>query len=182
MANLAWPRSGYTMGLDFSQLYALLKLEPGCSLEELKHAYRKRVAELHPDRHGNHQAGGEAGNRQLAALTPLYRMALQFHDTHGRLPGSARVDARGGQARPGMRAVPRPPAGTRPGPPAARVSTRNWWLLAALAGLVAYLVFSQPPDGRPRPADPGSRDAVPREAGPRDAGPRDSRRTAPPAR
>lgn len=168
MANhFAWPRSGSTMGLDFSQLYALLKLEPGCSLEELKHAYRKRVAELHPDRHASHQAGREAGNRQLATLTPLYRMALQFHDDHGRLPGSARVNAPGAVARPAMRAVARPPREARREPPAAGVSSRNWWLLAALAGLVGYLVFSQPPDGAPRPADAPSGDARTRVPPPR---------------
>ncbi|MFT4255609.1 MAG: J domain-containing protein [Pseudoxanthomonas sp.] len=70
---------------DYSRLYAQLRLEPDCSLEELRCAYRKRVAELHPDRAGDAPPATEP---QLAALISLYRQALQFHAVHGRLPGS----------------------------------------------------------------------------------------------
>lgn len=133
------------MGLDFSQLYSLLGLEPGCSLEELKHAYRKRVAELHPDKHSL-QSSNEEDNAQLAALIPLYRMAIHFHELHGRLPGSTATDAP--TQRPGP-ATLRPPVApvvsrtrhTANGSPS-QTPASHWWLLLALACLVGYLVFS----------------------------------------
>ncbi|MFC3815766.1 J domain-containing protein [Lysobacter sp. GCM10012299] len=74
--------------MDFSLLYFQLGLEPGCSLEELKRAYRVRVAELHPDRHGTGAVANE-GLEQLTELTALYSKAIRFHRIHGRLPGAA---------------------------------------------------------------------------------------------
>ncbi len=76
------------MSQDFSLLYFQLGLEPGCSLEDLKRAYRVRVAELHPDRHGNGTAANE-GLEALTELTALYSKAIRFHRIHGRLPGAA---------------------------------------------------------------------------------------------
>lgn len=129
------------MGLDFSQLYSLLGLEPGCSLDELKHAYRKRVAELHPDRRSAAGIGQDTGSRQLAALTPLYRSALRFHEEHGRLPGSDVGDAAPTAVRmPGRRPEPGAERGTDASPPP-RTPASHWWLLVALAALVGYLVL-----------------------------------------
>lgn len=76
------------MSQDFSLLYFQLGLEPGCSLEDLKRAYRVRVAELHPDRHGNGSATN-GGLEALTELTALYSKAIRFHRVHGRLPGAA---------------------------------------------------------------------------------------------
>lgn len=134
------------MGLDFSHLYSLLDLEPDCSLEELKLAYRKRVAELHPDRQalrpdGSDEGTGSAGI-QLAALTPLYRRALRFHELHGRLPGSDTGDATAPGPLPTARQASRRPRSSRSDADASsRIPASHWWLLAALACLVAYLVF-----------------------------------------
>ncbi len=76
------------MSQDFSLLYFQLDLEPGCSLEELKRAYRVRVAELHPDRHGD-RTDSNQGLEALTELTSLYSKAIRFHRIHGRLPGAA---------------------------------------------------------------------------------------------
>lgn len=76
------------MSQDFSLLYFQLGLEPGCSLEDLKRAYRVRVAELHPDRHGEGSATSE-DHDALTELTALYSKAIRFHRIHGRLPGAA---------------------------------------------------------------------------------------------
>lgn len=133
------------MGLDFSQLYSLLGLEPGCSLEELKHAYRKRVAELHPDRYSPGSRDDER-SIQLARLIPLYKDAIHFHELHGRLPGSTVAETpsvgQGSAASRGQASSPpfSRKRGTAPETPSMPAS--HWWLLLGLACLIGYLVFS----------------------------------------
>lgn len=75
------------MNQDFAALYAELELDPGCSLDELRHAYRRRISELHPDRNGGEPAGDE-GQAILGELTSLYANAVRFQRQYGRLPGS----------------------------------------------------------------------------------------------
>lgn len=75
------------MSQDFASLYLQLGLHPDCSLEELKRAYRVRVAELHPDRHVDQADAGEA-HLAMTQLTALYSGAIRFHRIHGRLPGA----------------------------------------------------------------------------------------------
>lgn len=75
------------MSQDFALLYQQLGLQRDCSLEELKRAYRVRVAELHPDRHRDEATSDEA-LRALTELTALYSGAIRFHRIHGRLPGA----------------------------------------------------------------------------------------------
>lgn len=133
------------MGLDFSQLYSLLGLEPGCSLEELKHAYRKRVAELHPDRHSPKSRDDER-NIQLARLIPLYKDAIHFHELHGRLPGSTNVETsavrQGPAASRGKAALLAFSRRRGVAPETSSIPASHWWLLLGLACLIGYLVFS----------------------------------------
>lgn len=75
------------MNQDFAVLYAELELDPGCSLDELRHAYRRRISELHPDRNGGEPADG-GGQAVLGDLTALYANAVRFERQYGRLPGS----------------------------------------------------------------------------------------------
>lgn len=122
---------------DFLDLYRLLGLEPGCGLDEFKHAYRRRVAVLHPDRRREDPHGVAA--QRLQQLTSMYGMAMEFHRTHGRLPGAASV-------RP-----PPPPAGeTGPAPGmqqrnAKRRRSRRWLLLPAAAIAAWWLWPGEPP-------------------------------------
>ncbi|MGG6462861.1 hypothetical protein [Solilutibacter silvestris] len=72
------------MTSDFTSLYASLGVDPDCDVETLKRLFRRRIAELHPDR------GATLSEEELMLL---YLEALRFHRRHGRFPG-ARV--RGG--------------------------------------------------------------------------------------
>lgn len=131
---------------DFSKLYAQLKLRPDCSLEEFKHAYRRKVATLHPDRLGpvDSSSGGE--RITLADLMSLYGMAMQFQKDHGRLPG-APLPAKTVATPRRLRDVPPPAAAETTD--AVEVGTPlrgRWLLLAGLLGLLAYLVISALPN------------------------------------
>jgi len=68
--------------IDFVELYRELGLPMDCSQEALTLAYRRRVAELHPDRHGE-----GADTTRLRRLNQLYQAALEFHRAHGHPPG-----------------------------------------------------------------------------------------------
>lgn len=70
---------------DFIVLYRELGIEPDCSMDGLRLAYRRRVADLHPDR------GGESGEDALKSLNQRYAAALEFHSHYGRLPGARSV-------------------------------------------------------------------------------------------
>lgn len=67
---------------DFIVLYRELGIEPDCSVEGLRLAYRRRVADLHPDR------GGDSDEDELKSLNQRYAAALDFHRHYGRLPGA----------------------------------------------------------------------------------------------
>ena len=71
---------------NFLKLYSQLDLHPDCSLDDFKHAYRRRIAELHPDR-PEAVLGGDRDEVQLSDLNSTYAAAIRFHKQHGRLPG-----------------------------------------------------------------------------------------------
>ena len=77
---------------DFVALYSELGIEPDCSLDGLRMAYRRRVADLHPDRVGH------SGEDELKALNLRYAAALEFHRHYGRLPGAPTTPPRRAQA------------------------------------------------------------------------------------
>lgn len=150
------------MDKDFSRLYALLGLQPDCTLEAFKHSYRRRVAELHPDRQPQNATDSDP-DMSLSELTVLYDQALQFHKRHGRLPGA-------------------PPANRTSSAKAAHLSARqttmgdgteargryrsNGLLLAVLLAVGAYLVFDSMPEKQPTPTTSLPSEPVPAEPDP----------------
>ncbi len=90
---------------DFAALYGELGITADPTPEQFRHAYRRRVAQLHPDHRGD-----AADVARLQELNRLYGAALEFLRTHGRLPG-APVAAR-------AMASADPPVSTAPPPEA----------------------------------------------------------------
>lgn len=132
--------------IDFFALYRELRIDPDCSPEAFKHAYRRRVSELHPDRSGRGMRGEEA----LKSLNLGYAAALEFFHAHGRFPGapaspgqSPRRPAPGPpapQVQPSPVQEPSPDPGV-PGQVAARRQRR--WLSILLVALVVLVLGSQ---------------------------------------
>lgn len=73
---------------DFSLLHSELDLPPDCTLEEFNCAYRRRIAELHPDRKGGDPPSSEA-QTALPALISTYVAVNRFYRRYGRMPGAA---------------------------------------------------------------------------------------------
>lgn len=133
------------MNADFSQLYVELGLQPDCSLDEFKLAYRRRIGELHPDRHGEEQPS--EAHLPLKDLIALYAKATRFHHTHGRLPGSASRPAvvNVANAAPAWHAHEPGPAATRAregeSTTTARPTSSRRGMLLAVLSIIALLVL-----------------------------------------
>lgn len=78
---------------DFAALYRELGVDATCSLADLRGAWRRRVAKLHPDQGGDAEDTG-----RLQELNRRFDAALDFHARFGRLPGAP---ASGALAQPG---------------------------------------------------------------------------------
>ena len=68
---------------DFAALYRELGIDATCSLAQLRGAWRRRVAKLHPDHGGSAEDTG-----RLQQLNQRYDAALDFHARYGRMPGA----------------------------------------------------------------------------------------------
>lgn len=129
---------------DFLDLYRILGLEPGCDVDEFKHAYRRRISVLHPDRRNNN-AGNAVAAERLRRLTAMYGMAMEFQREHGRLPGApqARVN------------VPAHPTSSAPRSRQATIQPRRRrplrWLFLPAAATVVWLLW---PGERPAVTSP----------------------------
>jgi len=122
---------------DFVALYRELGLRADCTIEQLKHAYRRRVGELHPDR-----TGSAASTPRLQRLNRLYAAAIEFQRSHDRLPGAQRTSVR----MPSDGAAPATEEATAVSP--APVQVRQVWRYALPLAAVMALVwwYPAPPD------------------------------------
>jgi hypothetical protein len=133
---------------DFLDLYRTLGVRPGCSLIELKQAYRRHVGRLHPDRMGGAPCDPAVAAR-LQRLTALYGTAMEFQREHGRLPG-ATLRVRFAVPEASIQATRTTPL------PARRHATRRSGLIVlAITAVIAVLgwdVVSSPPSSSVPPA------------------------------
>lgn len=169
--------------VDFARLYAELGVAPDGGLDAFRRAYRRRVAELHPDR----PATRPRDPAQLIALNLGYAAVLDFHRDQGRIPGEPvagpRVDAAAGDA-PALDSTPgasrqsqhraRPPRFHGPGSGAGVAAVRigrhpapRIRVLALPVLLVIAAIWRWYPEAGTRPAAPhAALPAVAREHAP----------------
>ncbi len=134
---------------DFLLLYAELKVNPDCSLDHFKRAYRRRVSELHPDRiQGKSSASTMA---RLQMLTRLHDEAMRFHDRHGRLPGANSI---GQTAQTGPSDTP-PPRAMRAQAAPTRSPARSILIVVLLLVALAVLWFLLPDETADDASDSG---------------------------
>lgn len=142
---------------DFARLYTTLGVSPGCSVDELRAAYRRLAARLHPD------AGGRGEDiERLQQINRVYHAATQFHRMHGRLPGEAGPPASAPLRAASSGIVANPAA--MPLPMAApRRKLRSLMLAGVVVALLAWIAASPEVAGMWREA---SNDEAANDAGP----------------
>jgi hypothetical protein len=75
------------MNDPFLQHYRTLGIEPGCTPDQLKYAYRRLVKAWHPDHYPHHKAGERALTEQrMREINRAFRSLSDFHRHHGYLP------------------------------------------------------------------------------------------------
>lgn len=142
---------------DFIALYQELEVSAGCTLEAFKHAYRRRVGVLHPDREGTPVRSAQ----DLQRLNALYSAAMEFHRRHGRLPGAVQQGTISGSPGP----LPaQPPSSPVEVAPAGESRGNARIVLAILAliviGLWAGANFAPAEDSADAPAAPAKDSAA----------------------
>lgn len=123
---------------DFVALYDELGLDAECSMADFKRAYRRRVAQLHPDHPDN-----SSDISRLQRLNRLYAAAIEFQHAHGRLPGAVRATA---METPGESVFASSDAPTHDS--SSMSGSPSYWryvLLVAMLGLVLYGLSLQEP-------------------------------------
>ncbi len=127
-------------------MYRTLGLRPGCPLPELKQAFRRHVARMHPDRQGA-AAVDAATTARLQRLIAQYDAAMDFQREHGRLPGSvSRVRFAVPDAAPAPVASPvfTPVPGPMRGRPAWRHPLLVLLIPAALLAVLGWEIAGHP--------------------------------------
>lgn len=123
---------------DFVVLYDELGLDPDCSPEQFRQAYRRRVGKLHPDNPDH-----PTDLARLQRLNRLYEAATEFHRRHGRLPGAARVGA--GPAPSRMRMPSPRPGDVEPELAGSRGYLRVLLLVALILAAVMWMLAENAP-------------------------------------
>lgn len=85
-----------TASLTLKECYALLGVPQGADLDTVKHAYRKRAFELHPDLNP-----GDGASRDFQKLNEAYVTLIRLLDTPTTGPVTPKGDARARSARTG---------------------------------------------------------------------------------
>lgn len=154
---------------DYGHLYSELGVAPGCGVDELRRAYRRHVAQWHPDR--DRARPVDAGEMPLPDLNALYHEALRFHQRFGRLPGAPME-----QAARSPFAMPMPAERSLAPLPAAPLDVPRpaRWPLLLVALAVVAAVYAWP--------DRGLSPASTRAAGPGDTAAQTRRPAGRPAR
>ncbi len=138
--------------LDFAALYDELGVDADCTPEQLRQAYRRRVAQLHPDH------AGHAGEMQrLQRLNRLYTAAKEFQRLHGRLPGARHIDIRNASEHAAAPLSATPSTGT----PSLSGSPRIVRYLLPSAVAILALALWWTPVEQPRPANAPTTGAPP---------------------
>lgn len=171
---------------DFSRLFDALGVEPGCSWEEARRAYRRQAQSWHPDRFPESSPERAEAEKKFKRINRAYQILAAYWKQFGELPGqnrqgptaadasrTARKDATAtGSPTPGAQSTPAParPA-SRAGTPASHSRYRGASLIVLVFLCVAVfgLLYQEPrnvPTDGPRAGSSRTGPAAPAQTAP----------------
>lgn len=77
------------MSINYDRNYRVLGVEPGCSWEELRSAYRRMVRAWHPDHRPAPGESDQPSNDTIKEITHAFRSLSDYRRRHGYLPAPA---------------------------------------------------------------------------------------------
>ena len=75
---------------SFDDCYKILLINPECSWEELRRAYKLQIKRWHPDRYDINSPEKQIAEDKVKYITAAYKQLFEYHRIHGTLPVPAR--------------------------------------------------------------------------------------------
>ena len=77
----------------YAECYRILDVNPACSWDELRRAYKVQIHQWHPDKFADKTAEKAAADDKIKGITTAHQQLVVFYREHGRLPESEVVVA-----------------------------------------------------------------------------------------
>lgn len=70
----------------YAECYRILDVDPACSWDELRRAYKVQIHQWHPDKFADKTPEKAAANDKIKSITTAHQQLVMFYREHGRLP------------------------------------------------------------------------------------------------
>ncbi|MDQ1363867.1 MAG: hypothetical protein QG652_1729 [Pseudomonadota bacterium] len=70
----------------YTECYRILDVNPACSWDELRRAYKHQIQKWHPDRFADKTAEKEAADDKIKRITAAHQQLVAYYRQHGKLP------------------------------------------------------------------------------------------------
>ena len=77
----------------YAECYRILDVNPACSWDELRRAYKVQIHLWHPDKFADKTAEKAAADDKIKGITTAHQQLVVFYREHGKLPASEVVVA-----------------------------------------------------------------------------------------
>lgn len=98
LTKLAW--SSMIKRYAYADCYKILDVEPTCSWDELRRAYKLQIQKWHPDKFAENTTEKDAANDKIKRITTANQQLVAYYRRHGKLPAP--------ETEPSQRKLPRP--------------------------------------------------------------------------
>lgn len=138
---------------SYTDCYKILNIEPGCSWDELRKAYKIQIQKWHPDRFPEQSAEKLAADDKIKRITAANQQLVAYYRKHSRLPDPESSNTPGALPTPGRQ--PQYASATAPTQPAAikpKISSRPSLLpIFILILIISFMAWHYTPGRSPAP-------------------------------
>lgn len=141
---------------SYIDCYRILNIEPGCSWDELRKAYRIQIQKWHPDRFPEESAEKLAADDKIKCITSANQQLVAYYRKQGRLPDPEAASTPSALPRPGrpVHNSTGPTPSQTPPIHSKKSSSPSLLPIFVLIAIVSYLVWNYTPYTHPPVATP----------------------------